>query len=206
MHDLKKALADIGDIRQQMAKGTLFRGFGPAVIACSGLLALATAAAQSAWFSEAGHDPFLFIGVWVATALVSCGLVGIEMLARTRRHHGGLADEMIINAVEHFLPAAAAGAAIGVVILRFAPQTVWMLPGLWAILVSVGLFASVRFLPRSVAIAGAWYFLAGMVALIVSSRTQTLIPWAMGVPFGVGQFVLAGILHLAFGGDHDELR
>ena len=203
MHDLKKALADIGDIRQQMATGVLFRGFGPAVIACSGLLAVATAAAQTALFSEAWQDPILFFGVWIATAILSCGLIGVEMLARTRRHHGGLADEMIINAVEHFLPAAAAGAAIGAVIVRFAPQAAWMLPGLWAMLVSVGLFASVRFLPRSVGIAGAWYFLAGMAALIVSSRTQTLMPWAMGVPFGVGQLVLAGILHMAFGGEND---
>lgn len=203
MHDLKKALADIGDIRQQMATGVLFRGFGPAVIACSGLLAVTTAVAQTVFFSEGWQDPILFFGMWVATAILSCGLIGVEMFARTRRHHGGLADEMIINAVEHFLPAAAAGAAIAAVVVRFAPQTAWMLPGLWAMLVSVGLFASVRFLPRSVGIAGAWYFLAGMAALMVASHTQSLLPWAMGVPFGVGQLVLAGILHMAFGGEHD---
>jgi hypothetical protein len=204
MQDLKRALADIGDIRQQMASGMLFRGFGPAVMACSGLLALATAAAQTAWFAEVSRDPAVFFGAWIATALLSCGLIGFEMVARTRRHHGGLADEMIINAVEHFLPAGAAGVVIGVVLMRFAPQTVWMLPGLWAILVGVGLFASVRFLPRMVGLAGAWYFLAGMTVLIVAARTESLIPWAMGVPFGLGQLVLAGILHMAFGGENDR--
>jgi len=206
MHDLKKALADIGDIRQAMASGTLFRGFGPAVMAGSGVLALATAAGQSAWIAEPGRDAALFLGTWVVTALVACAMIGVEMIARTRRHHGGLADDMIINAVEHFLPAAAAGAAIGAVIIQFAPQTAWMLPGLWSMLVSVGLFASVRFLPRTVAIGGAWYFLAGMTVLILASRTEVLSPWMMGIPFGVGQLLMAAILYAAFGGDDDNAR
>ena len=191
MDDLKKALAEIGDIRQHLAAGTLFRGFGPAVIAGSGVLAFATAAGQSAWIAEPGRDVAVFAGTWVVTAFVACALIGVEMIARTRRHHGGLADDMIMNAVEHFLPAAAAGAAIAAVILQFAPQTAWMLPGLWSMLVSVGLFASVRFLPRTVAIGGAWYFLAGMTALIVASRTEVLSPWMMGIPFGVGQLLMA---------------
>lgn len=206
MHDLKKALADIGDIRLNMAAGTLFRGFGPAVVAASGLLAIATAGAQSVWADALAPDRVMFVGVWVVTAVLSGLLIGFEMLARSRRHHGGLADDMIINAIERFLPAAAAGCAIGVVILRFAPQTAWMLPGLWEILVSVGLFAAVGFLPRTVVIAGAWYFLAGMTVLILSSRTETLSPWAMGVPFAVGQLLLAAILHTAFGGDDDQHR
>lgn len=204
MHDLKKALADIGDIRQHLASGTLFRGFGPAVMAGSGLLAFAVAAAQTAWAAEEGQDAIVFLGTWVATAVVAGTLIGVEMIARTKRHHGGLADDMILNAVEHFLPAAAAGAAIGGVIVRFAPQTAWMLPGLWAMLVSVGLFASVRFLPRTITLGGAWYFIAGMTALIVGSRTETLSPWLMGVPFGVGQLLLAGILYSAFGGEDDS--
>ena len=36
MQDLHKALADIGSIRQQIAAGTMFRGFGPAVVATTG--------------------------------------------------------------------------------------------------------------------------------------------------------------------------
>ena len=204
MHDLKKALTDIGDIRLHMAAGTLFRGFGPAVVAASGLLAVVTAGAQTVWADALAPGPVIFLGVWVVTAILSGLLIGFEMLARTRRHHGGLADDMIINAIERFLPAAAAGCAIGVVILRFAPQTAWMLPGLWEILVSVGLFASVGFLPRPVVVAGAWYFLAGMTVLILSSRTETLSPWAMGVPFAVGQLLLAAILQTAFGGDDDQ--
>ena len=128
MREFEKALADIGEIRLQLASGTLFRGFGPAVVAGSGVLAILTATAQS-MLPELAQDHLWFLGTWVVTAVVSGVLIGTEMLARTRRHHGGLADDMLITAAEHFLPAAAAGAAIGGVVVRFAPQAAWLLPG-----------------------------------------------------------------------------
>lgn len=204
MQDLRKALVDLGDIRRQLAAGTMFRGFGPAVIATTGLLAFATAAAQALWFAQANQDPVLFVAAWVATAVICAVLIGVEMVARTRRHHQGLADEMLFNAVDHFLPIGVAGAAIAAVSLRFAPDTAWMLPGLWEILIALGLFAATRFLPRSVAVAAAWYFVAGVAVLIISSQSRELSPWAMGLPFGIGQILLAGILHTALGGDDDE--
>ena len=77
-----------------------------------------------------------------------------------------------------------------------------MLPGLWQIVLSLGVFAALRVLPRAVAVAGAWYFLSGVAVLILGSQTRELSPWAMGLPFGVGQFLLAGILRWTIGDDH----
>jgi len=47
MRDLEKALADISEIRSQMARGTEFRGYGPATLAATGGLALLAAAGQA---------------------------------------------------------------------------------------------------------------------------------------------------------------
>jgi hypothetical protein len=204
MHNLHRALADIGSIRRQLAAGTMFRGFGPAVVAATGVLALATAGVQSIWLDNPERPSVAFFAGWVVTAIVSAALIGAEMVARTRRHHAGLADAMIVNAIEQFLPAGAAGAAIAVVLRRFAPETLWMLPGLWQILVSLGLFAAVRSLPRTVALAAGWYFVAGVGVLMLSSQAQALSPWVMGIPFAVGQLLLAAILHVAFGKIDDE--
>src|SRR5688572_13869365 len=113
MQDLHKALADIGSIRQQLAAGTMFRGFGPAVVATTGLLAAVTATVQSIWLDDPTNHPFVFLAAWAATAVVGVALIGAEMIARTRRHHAGLADAMLLNAVEQSLPAGIAGAAIG---------------------------------------------------------------------------------------------
>jgi hypothetical protein len=205
LQDLDKALADIGSIRQQLAAGTMFRGFGPAVIATTGVLAAATATAQSLWLADPTHQHLAFLAGWAATALASAALIGAEMIARTRRHHGGLADAMLINAVEQALPAGVAGAAIALVLVRFAPETLWVLPGLWQVLVGLAIFASVRSLPRTVAWAGTWYLAAGVAVLALSSQTQALSPWAMGLPFVVGQLMLAAILHQAFGAGDGEV-
>src|SRR5438270_1059193 len=202
MRDLDKALADIFTIRSQIAAGTAFRGYGPATVAATGGLALLTALFQFLWLDDPTSHPLAFFSGWAATALVSGAMIWIEMLARSRRHHSGLADAMIHQAVEQFLPAGVAGVLLAVVMWKFAAETLWLLPGLWQILVSLGIFASVRSLPRTVAFAGAWYFISGFVVVVLASRTHTLSPWSMGLPFVVGQSMMAAILYFA-SGDND---
>jgi hypothetical protein len=199
MRDLDKALADIIAIRSQIAAGTAFRGYGPATIAATGVVALVTSVLQAVLLGDPTRAaPTFFLG-WVAAAVLSSTLIWIETLARSRRHHSGLADAMIHQAVEQSLPAGIAGLLLGVMLWKFAPETLWMLPGLWQILVSLGVFASVRSLPRSVALAGAWYFLAGFTVLILSSQSHALSPWTMGLPFAIGQSLMATILYFASG-------
>lgn len=183
----------------------MFRGFGPAVIAITGLLAAVTTVAQSIWLDDPTQQPLTFLAAWALTAVAGVALIGAEMIARTRRHHGGLADAMLWNAIEQALPAGIAGAAIALVLIAFSPDTLWVLPGLWQILVALGILASVRSLPRAVAWAAAWYGAAGLLVLALSCQTQTLSPWAMGLPFVVGQLLLAAILHVAFGASDAEV-
>ena len=199
MRDLDKALADISAIRSQIAAGTAFRGYGPAVVAATGGLALITAVFQFLWLDDPTGHPVIFFSGWAATALVSAGMIWIEMQARSRRHHSGLSDAMIHQAVEQFLPVGVAGALLAAVLWKFAPETLWMLPGLWQVLVSLGVFASVRSLPRTVAFAGAWYFVAGFATLMLASDNHALSPWTMGMPFVIGQLLMAAILHFASG-------
>jgi hypothetical protein len=205
MNDLDKALADIFAIRSQIAAGTAFRGYGPAAVAVTGGLAFMTALIQFLLLDDPTAHPLPFFCFWAATAGVSAALIWIEMRARSRRHHTGLADAMVFQAVEQFLPVGAAGAAFAVLLWLFAPETLWMLPGLWQVLVALGIFASVRTLPRTVAIAGAWYFVAGFTILLLASQSRTLSPWTMGLPFVIGQLLLAALLHFASGETDDEV-
>ena len=199
MSDLDKALADIIAIRSQIAAGTAFRGYGPAAMAATGAIALTTAILQFLLLHDPTGNPLTFFFGWAAAALLSSALIWIEMQARSRRHHSGLADAMIHQAVEQALPAGIAGLLLAVMQWKFAPETLWMLPGLWQVLVSLGVFASVRSLPRSVALAGAWYFVAGFTVLLLASQSHTLSPWTMGLPFAIGQSLMATIFYFATG-------
>ncbi len=116
------------------------------------------------------------------------------MVNRSRRIHSDLAEEMIWAAVEQFLPAAVAGAAITAVVFLFAPEAVWMMPGLWQIAFGLGVFASVRFLPRSLMLVGGWYLVCGLTCLALARAAHAFTPAAMGVPFGVGQWLIAILL------------
>jgi hypothetical protein len=199
MSDLDKALADIIAIRSQIAAGTAFRGYGPAAMAVTGGIALVTSILQSVLLGNPTGSPLTFLLGWAAAALLSLTVIWIEMLARSRRHHSGLADAMIHQAVEQALPAGVAGLLLAVMFWKFAPEALWMLPGLWQILVSLGTFASVRSLPRSVALAGACYFVAGFSVLLLAGQSHALSPWTMGLPFVIGQSLMATILYFASG-------
>jgi len=194
MTELDKALADIGDIRSRMAVGTTFQGFGPTVITMTGLLALALGALQTLMPAVLVISNSTYLGAWIVLACLCALLIGVEMVARSHRIHGGLADAMLANAVEQFLPAAVGGIMLTTVLFRFQAELLWMLPGLWQLLLAVGLFASARNLVRGVKLVAGWYFVSAFVVLVMSMETSVLSPWLMALPFFVGQLMMAAVL------------
>ena len=203
MNDLNKAIGDISSIRMQVARSTEFRGYGPATLAATGLFAAAAGAAQALWLHDPAAHALVYLGLWTATAMVSAALIGAQMRARTHRVHSGLANEMILMAVEQFLPSVAAGTLLTFAIARYVPVAVWMLPGLWQLIFSLGVFSSCRFLPRPMLWAGAWYLVTGLVCIALAGN-RALSPWAMAVPYGAGQFLVAGILFFTTREAEDE--
>lgn len=203
MSDFRQALAEINAIRTQVARDTQFRGYGPVTIAASGVLALLVAASQSL-MNRDGSDFLSFLVVWVSTAAISVALTATETIRRARRVHSGLANEMLQAAVEQFLPALIVGLLLTAVLLWSAPRELWMLPGLWQLLFSLGVFASCRFLPRQTMLVGMWYLIAGLTCLVVQSGTKSFSPWTMGIPFGVGQLLVAGVLHFGSEESNEE--
>jgi len=120
-------------------------------------------------------------------------LIAVEVIARTRQVHYGLADQMLFAALEQLLPSVVAGTLVTWVLVRYAPDTQWMLPGLWQILLSLGMFASTRSVPRTAFCLGVWYMLTGLICLALAHGANAFSPFAMGLPFGLGQ-LLAAIL------------
>ncbi len=51
----------------------------------------------------------------------------------------------------------------------------------------------VSFLPRPMLAAGVWYLLTGLTCIALAGG-RALSPWAMGIPYGTGQLLVAGIL------------
>jgi hypothetical protein len=79
-----------------------------------------------------------------------------------------------------------------------------MLPGLWQIVFSLGLFASCRSLPRAMFAAAVWYLAAGLGSLAFASGDHAFSPYAMAVPYGIGQSLIALVLYRAVGEANGE--
>jgi hypothetical protein len=196
MKDFDQALSEISAIRVQIARSAEFRGYGPVTVAATGALAILASTMQNVWLSNPERHIVSYLGLWTLAAILAVALTGIEAVTRSHRVHSGLAAEMIWIAVEQFIPAAAAGMLVTLVLVRFAPESLWMLPGLWQILFSLGVFASCRFLPRSMFAVGFWYLFAGLICLAIAKDEWALSPLAMGLPYGVGQLLAATLLQL----------
>ena len=142
-------------------------------------------------------DPVDYALFWSAVGLLAGGMIAVEALGRARRVHGGMADVLIGESLRLFLPFGVVGAVLTLVLLRGAPEAAWLLPGLWQMLVALlGFSAAATNLPCSVA----WYLLCATAVLTLAGQAQATSPWMMGLPFGVGQLLVAALLHRA-GGD-----
>lgn len=203
MPDVREALSEIRSIRGHMARYTEFRGYGPLTLASTGVLALAIASMQGLLAIDLEHAPLRFLAMWIGAAAVALTFTGIETIARARRIHSFLAIQMLHAAVEQFLPAIVAGILLTAVLVRAVPQSLWMLPGLWQILFSLGVFASCRFLPRGTFWVGVWYLASGMACLAMGPEVAGS-PWEMGIPFGVGHLMVAGVLQFGYRRNNEE--
>lgn len=150
--------------------------------------------ALAGWQASLGDDRLI---AWVLLAGLSVGMIGTEAILRARKLHLTMADRLLTLTLQRFLPAAAAGAVVGVVVLLRIPEHARLLPGLWQLLIGVGVFAVLGNLPRQMVWAALFYFAAGATSLVLSADPDIASRWLMGLPFGTGQLLVAGILHIA---------
>jgi hypothetical protein len=189
---LNDALMQIAQIRRQLARSEVFRGYRAATTAFSGLVAVMAAAAQSLWLPGSVWGALI---LWLSAAVLSLAVVGIEMFLSCRRNASALQNELTFTAIEQFVPCLVAGALLTFVLTRFSPEELWLMPGLWGVLFGLGVFASRRLLPRGIGAVGGWYLLSGLCSIAMASQTAEFCAWHMGVIFGCGQFAAAGVFY-----------
>ena len=135
--ELRDALAQITEIRTQIARNETFRGYRAATVGLSGLLALAGAAAQARWLPEPAQHLTAYLALWFGLAAVSLAVVSAEMAARSYWYASPLARQLTLLAVEQFVPSLVAGGLLTAAVVLTAREAAWLLPGLWAVVFSL---------------------------------------------------------------------
>lgn len=200
--ELREALTQITEIRLQLARTEVFRGYRAMPVAFTGAVALVAALVQAATIAEPSIQIGSYLTLWIGAAIVSGLAAGVEMIMRARDAALPLRRAQTWLAYEQFLPCVAAGALVTFVLVRFAPQKVQMLPGLWQIFYSLGIFASCRLLPKPTFWVAVFYLGCGLTVLSLGESESALSPWMMGLPFGVGQSLAAAVLYFTLERDH----
>lgn len=201
--ELREAMSQIAEIRRQMARTEVYRGFRSVPVAFTGGLAWAVAIFQAVEVPEPTRDVATYLTLWVGAAIIGIATAGLELFFRSR-HATRWAREQTWIAVEQFLPCVVAGGLMTLVIARCAEDVAWMLPGLWSILFGLGIFASRRLLPPATFGVACYYLVAGLAVLALARGVWALSPWAMGLPFGGGQFFAAIVLYRTLERHHGD--
>lgn len=192
---LNEALAQVSDIRGHLARTETFRGYRSRIVGFSALAAFAAAALQAALIPEPARATSEYLTLWIGAAALCLAVAAVEMSLRCARVRSPLSLRHTRVAIEQFLPCLAAGGLVTAVLVRCASETLWMLPGLWSIVFSLGIFASWRLLPRPAFLVALYYLAAGALCLAAARDEWALSPWAMVGTFGVGQTLSAAILY-----------
>lgn len=192
---LNEALSHIREIREVVSRSETFRGYRSIPIAFSGLLALAAGLVQSRLIAEPVRRLEWYFALWIGAAVVSVIAAGTGVWIHHRRHVTVTRTRLTWLAVEQFAPCLVAGAAVTVVLFIAAPESLWILPGLWSVLFSLGVLGASRLLGRTICLAGAWYLAAGLLCLGLARGEAAFSPWAMAGSFGGGQLLTAAILY-----------
>jgi len=194
MSDVTRALEQIAEIHEQLGRSTVFRGWRSIPVASSGMVGLAAAAWQAA--EARPLDPWRYTVYWLVVGVVAL-LIGCAEIVW---HYGARADEVerarSRHVVGQFLPALVAGALVTGAFVRLSPALVALLPGLWALLFGVGIFATRPYAVRGSGWVALYYWTAGLALLWSAGGVDALSPWAVGGTFGAGQLLAALVLYL----------
>lgn len=190
--ELHQALTEIACIRRQIAGADKFRGYRAVPVAVGALVACVGAVVQAALLLEPSDNLPKYLVLWISVAIVAGGIPAIDVWLR-HRQCDSLKGALARLAFEQFAPCVVAGAMVTAVIACFVPGIAWMLPGFWAVIYSLGLFASFRLLPKAIVLVASWYLLAGCYCLALGPE-QASSALSMGLTFGVGQAAMALVL------------
>ncbi len=193
--DLTNALDRIEEIHAQIAKGEVFRGYRPVPVAVAGVIGLLAGWLQSRVL-PAGDDGMAFLWYWLAVAAFNLALIGSVIGMAHVREPDPFVRRHTRQVVGQFVPCLAAGATVSLSLPALDPGLVRLLPGIWALLLGLGIFASRPYLARATGWVALFFILSGTALLAFPVNGLTRLGVANGGVFGVGLLAAAVVLHL----------
>ncbi len=201
---LEQALADLQCIHAHLDRAQQATCYRSASIGGSGLAALLAGAAQAWWLPVATNEPIDFFVYWSVVATGCVLLIGGEIGVRYLFHSTARLRQQTRESLAEFFPFVALGALLGLALAQNAPEHICMLPSVWATLFGLGVLTSRHRLPQGAVWIAGYYGLASLACIQWGTGSNALNPWTVGLTFGLGQLMTAGILYFSSEGQRAQ--
>lgn len=192
--NVDKAVEQISDIHRHLAKSEVFYGYKPMAVLLVGLLAFIIAIFQSLFIVPANNR--LFLIQWLIAAGIVIVIMGGNILYNYLRNGSQFEIQQMSKVFLQFVPSLVGGLIITSVMFLLESTAIAFLPGIWAILFSLGIFSMRPYLPRMVGFLSLFYLFAGAILLYLVKWDQSFSPWGLGLTFGFGHLFTALVLYL----------
>jgi hypothetical protein len=199
--DHSRALSQIEEIHQQIAKGEIYRGYRSLPIAASGFVGLTAAVFQP---RRTADDPVAFLQYWTVIAALAAIIGLVEVAYNYLVHDHASGRRRTRQVIGQFLPAVLAAAAVTASLAHVNPRLVPLLPGLWAICFGIGTFALRPYLPRMTGMVALYYLTAGSWLLWTAALDPPFSGWRVGGVFCAGQLMAAAVLYWELERNHED--
>jgi hypothetical protein len=187
------AVTRIAEIHGHIAKGEVYRGWRATPVALSGIIGLA-----GGFFQRPGlaiENPLVFVIYWSAIAATAAAVGTSEIVYALLRRPTSFERRQTGRVAIQLLPPIAAAVVVTVTFIRLGAALVVLLPGVWAVLFGLAIFAARPYLPRASGLVALYYAACGALLLWGAHTNIARSPWAVGGVFGVGQLFAAAVLY-----------
>lgn len=189
--DVSQALDHLNEIRHHLGRNEIYRGYRSRTLALMGGVGFSGGLLLLLGWPSA--RPLERVGFWIAVATVNMAIAAWEILGDYGEQKTDHQRRITRRTVGQFLPTLAVGVLMTMLFVSQA-DSLDLLPGIWTMLFSLGIFASRPYLPRGVGWVGA-FFLASGALLLCFSEQALAQPLYMGAIFGGGHLMLAYVMY-----------
>ena len=200
--EIERALSDLAEVRERLARGERFEGYSGPAAAASGIVAFVAGAVQAV---RVPHPATLgavsaYLAIWMtclATALLlNYGAVVLWLL----KNHQPSAQSQFRTAALSIAPSVLLGGALTAALWSHGLYS--LLPGTWFAFYAVGLFASRGAIPKSALPVMVGFGMLAVAFLATPLELVALRWWLMPLGFGAGQLAIGYLLARERSGDH----
>jgi hypothetical protein len=192
--EVHRALSDLAEVRNRLARLQRFHGYSGFAAAASGLGALIAGALQlqNAPAPQTPDTIRTYLLIWLTCLGAALILNYGAVIAWVLKHRGPRTESQLRFAALSIAPSIFLGGALSAALTYHGDYS--LLPGTWYACYAIGLFASRETLPRSTIGVTLLFALIALLLLVSPLEISALDWWVMPIGFGLGQIAIGYLI------------